>query len=44
MLTEIQVDTEEHIDFLETQLNVLRSVGLQNYLQSQAGSAEAGEG
>ena len=40
MLTEIQVDTEEHIDFLETQLSVLDNVGLQNYLQSQAGSAE----
>ena len=39
MLTEIQVDTEEHIDFLETQLKVLDAVGLQNYLQSQAGSA-----
>jgi bacterioferritin len=40
MLTEIQVDTEEHIDFLETELNVLANVGLQNYLQSQAGHAE----
>jgi len=43
MLTEIQVDTEEHIDFLETELHVLSSVGLQNYLQSQAGSTEADE-
>jgi bacterioferritin len=40
LLTDIQVDTEEHIDFLETQLSVLNSVGLQNYLQSQSGSAE----
>jgi bacterioferritin len=40
MLTEIQADTEEHIDFLETQLNVLNEVGIQNYLQSQAGSTE----
>lgn len=42
LLDRILVQSEEHVDWLETQLSLINDVGLQLYLQDQIGEAAPG--
>jgi len=40
LMEEILIESEEHVDWLETQLGLIDAVGLQNYLSEQMGKAD----
>jgi len=42
LLDGILVESEEHVDWLETQLGLIKEVGLQLYLQHQIGDEAGG--
>jgi len=41
LLEGILVESEEHVDWLETQLDLIKRLGLQNYLITQVGEEDA---
>ena len=43
LFEELLTDEEGHIDFLETQIDLLNSIGEQHYMQLNAGSADEAE-
>jgi bacterioferritin len=36
LLKKLLMDEEDHVDFLETQLGIIKDIGLENYLSEQA--------
>jgi len=43
LMSEILIDSEEHVDWLESQLNVINTVGLERYLAEQISGDEEEE-
>lgn len=41
LLEHILVESEEHVDWLETQLSVIKDIGIENYLAQQLGSGKS---
>jgi bacterioferritin len=41
LLAKILVESEEHVDWLESQLDLIKTMGLENYLVTQVGEDEA---
>ena len=37
----ILVDSEEHVDWLEAQLELIETIGIENYLVTQVGEEDA---
>jgi bacterioferritin len=44
ILQAILVEEEEHVDFLETQFDLIKQMGIQNYIQLQSAPVTEGEG
>lgn len=44
LLERILVESEEHVDWLETQLGIIKEIGLNEYLSQQLGEDEEGHG
>ena len=40
LLEDILVESEEHVDWLETQLGLIKAIGLENYLSEKLGEEE----
>jgi len=44
ILQKILIEEEEHVDYLETQFDLIKQMGIQNYVQLQSQSADEAEG